>query len=77
MVGLKFLIVSSWNELSSTTWWVYLIFLLIELHKGSPKLPPIKVFLYFFFKISPINLVVVDFPLVQVIAIIFSSLKFS
>ena len=77
MLGLNTLIVSSWNELSSITWWEYLKFFLMELHKGSPRLPPTKVFLYFFFKIPPISLVVVDFPFVPVIAIIFSSLKLS
>ena len=42
------------------------------LHKGSPILPPTNVLLLVFLIISPINLVVVDFPFVPVIAIIFS-----
>ena len=73
---LIFFTVSSWKELNSITWKLYRFFVIIELQRGSPMLPPTNVLILLFFKISPISLVVVDFPLVPVTAIIFWFLIF-
>ena len=70
------LTVSNWKELNSITWTLYFFLRRKALHNDSPILPPTNVLILFFFKMSPINLVVVDFPFVPVIATIFWFVKF-